>query len=236
MQLIPIKTRVLLPPHDDLFAALDESLTDVLPGDIIVVSSKVVSIHEGRCVPIDGTDRAALIESEADVLIPREYWPSPLTVTRHAFIGTAGIDESNGAGYYVLLPKDSFASAQALYTYLSKRFETQSIGVVITDSHSSPFRRGATGISIGFHGFAPMINHVGSLDLFDRPFKIEVTNLVDGIAAAANVVMGETNECQPVVIARGVPNLYFTEEDFREEFLVSPQDDTFRVLYERFLS
>lgn len=235
MHYIPVKTRIMQPPKDDLFAVLDESLNGVEEGDLIAISSKIIAIHEGRCVPMDGTDKKSLIEQEADLLIPRDYWPSPLTVTHGAFIGTAGIDESNADSHYILLPEDPFKSAQEVHAYLKKRFGIQNVGVLITDSHSIPLRRGATGISIGYFGFAPTINHVGEEDLFGRELKIEVTNLADGLAAGANVVMGETNESQPIVIIRGTPDIIFTEDLNKDHFMVGFKDDTFRVLYERFL-
>lgn len=224
------------PPQDDLFAVLDEYLNDVQEGDVIAISSKIVAIGEGNCLPIEGVDKQALVEEEADLCIPRDYWGSPLTVIKSAFIGTAGIDESNAGGYLVKLPEDPFLSAEKIHSYIQKRFEIENVGVVITDSNSSPLRRGASGVSIGWWGFKPAIDHVGEEDLFGREMKIEVTNLADGLAAAANVVVGEVAECQPVAILRDVPNLTFTEENTKDDLFVPFEDDTFRVLYEKWLS
>jgi len=235
MQYIPVKTRILNPPQDDIFPVLDEYLTDVQEGDVILVSSKIVAISEGRTVRHGTVDKAELVASEADLLVPRSYWPSPLTVTRSAFIGTSGIDESNSGEYLVLLPEDSFASAKQIHTYLLTRFSLKNVGVVITDSHSQPLRRGAIGISVGFWGFEPVVDHIGKKDLFGREIKIEQSNLVDGLAAGATVVMGEVAECQPVVIARGVPELTFTQENKKSVVYVPFEDDTFRVLYEKYL-
>lgn len=236
MRCIPIKTRILQPPQDNLLLVLDETLAEVAEGDIIVVSSKVVSIHEGNCVPVEGTDKQALIKQEAQFAIPRSYWSSPLTVAHNAFIGTAGIDESNADGHYVLLPQDPFLSAHTIYEYLKGRFGVKDIAVIITDSHSSPLRRGAMGVAIGWWGIAPTINHVGKPDLFGREFRIEVSNIADAIAAAAGLVMGETSECQPVVVVRDVPGVTFTNANTKDELFVAPKDDTFRVLYEDFLA
>jgi F420-0:gamma-glutamyl ligase len=235
MQLIPIKTRILIPPQDDLFPVLDEYLEGVVEGDVILVSSKIVAISEGRTLPLEGTDKKALVESEADLLVPRWYWYSPLTVVCSAFIGTSGIDESNAGNHLVMLPEDAFASAKQIHSYLQKRFYIKNVGVVITDSHSQPLRRGASGVSVGFWGFEPVIDHIGKKDLFGRAIKIEMSNLVDGLAAGATVVMGEVDECQPVVIARGVPDLTFTDENKKDVLFVPFEDDTFRVLYEKYL-
>lgn len=235
MQLIPVKTRKVQPPKDDLFAVLDEYLTHVVERDVVVISSKVVAISEGRCVKKDGVEKATLVTQEADILIPRTYWSSPLTITNNAFIGTAGIDESNGDGYYILLPENPINSAEKIHQYLTERFGLTEVGVVITDSHSSPLRRGAMGVSIGFWGFLPTINHVGEQDLFGREMRREVSNLADGLAASATVVMGETDECQPIVIIRDVPKMTFTDKDCSTDLFVAPHEDTFRVLYDKWL-
>ncbi|MEY2665625.1 MAG: hypothetical protein RLZZ480_730 [Candidatus Parcubacteria bacterium] len=236
MQFIPVKTRIFQPPQDDLFVVLDKYLHGVQEADVVAVSSKVVAISEGNCVPVGSIEKSELVKQEAELLIPRSYWPSPLTVKHNAFIGTAGIDESNADGHYILLPKDPFKSAKDIQEYLKNRFGLTEVGVIITDSHSAPLRRGALGVSIGYAGFAPTINYVGKPDLFGREMKIEVGNIVDALAAGAGVVMGETDECQPVVIIRDVPNLTFTDEETKDDFLVSFKDDTFRVLYEDFLT
>ena len=236
MELIPVTTRIMHPPQDDLLAVLDASLSEVLEGDVVVVSSKVVSIHEGRCLDKDGIDKARLVQAEAEVVLDRPYAQKPLTITHAAFISAAGIDESNGDGYYVLLPEDPFRSAAGIHAYLTKRFGLQQVGVIVTDSHSMPLRFGALGIGIGFWGIAPLESHVGKHDLFGREFKHERTNVIDSIAAGANLVMGETNECRPVVIARHVPDLHFTTGDQRAALFASFTDDTFRVLYDRWVS
>jgi len=235
MEYIPIKTRIIQPPQDDLFQVLDECLTDVREKDVVAISSKIISIHEGNCVPFDTDIRAELIEQEADFMIPRDYWYSPLTVTRSAFIGTAGIDESNADGYLIPLPKDAFLSAKNIHNYLCKRFHVEHIGVVITDSHSTMLRRGAMGVAVGWWGFHPTIDHVGEKDLFGREMKVEVANVVDGLAAGATVVMGEVAQCQPVVVIRGASDLTFTDQDTKHELFVSLEEDTFRVLYQSYL-
>ncbi len=235
MKIIPVKTRILKPPKDDLFEVFDEYLTDVQEGDVVLVSSKIVAISEGRTVRSDEGDKKELIEGTADLLIPRSYWKSPLTIIRSAFIGAAGIDESNAGEYLVLLPEDAFTSAREIHTYIKNRFDITNVGVVITDSHSQPLRRGALGISVGFWGFEPVIDHIGKEDLFGRKIKIEKSNLADGLASAATVVMGEVDECQPVVIARDVPDLTFSEQNHKDDLFLSFEEDTFRVLYEKYL-
>lgn len=236
LEFIPVKTRVLQPPKDDLLAVLQESMPALKDGDVVVVSSKVVAIHEGRCVLTAEAEKSALVASESELSIPRSYWGTPLTVRHGAFIGTAGIDESNADNHYVLLPEKPFASAELLHVHLTKQFGLTNLGVIIADSHSTPMRRGATGVAIGWWGFEPTINHVGEEDLFGRTLRLEVSNLADGIAAGANVVMGETDECQPIVIARNIPRITFTDKNTKDMLIVLFAEDTFRVLYERWLA
>ncbi len=236
MQYIPVTTRILKPPQDDLLAVLKTSLPPLMERDIILISSKVVAIHEGATVLISqGVEKNKLVTEAADLVIPRPYWPAPITVAHHAFLGAAGIDESNGNGHYILLPKDLFASAKALRSWLCTEYGVHELGIVITDSRSQPFRFGATGVALAWAGLEPVEDCRGRVDLFGRAIKYEQSNIVDGLAAGANVLMGEVNECTPVVIARGTPRVVYTEKDTKDQLFVTFKDDTFRVLYEQFL-
>jgi F420-0:gamma-glutamyl ligase len=201
----------------------------------VVVTSKVVAIGEGRCEPVATFDKKAYIQKAAQVIIPRTYWGTVLTITNNMFVSSSGVDQSNSNGYVTLLPEAPFQSAQKIHEYFTKRFALKNIGVVITDSHSTPCRYGAVVGAISWWGFEPLQDHVGRKDLFGRKIEHERSNLVDGIAAGVGVVMGEVNECTPVVIARGIPAVTFTNENTRDTLFCPPADDTMRVLYERFL-
>lgn len=235
MELIPIKTRIIQPPQDDLFTVLDESLPVIGEKNVILISSKVVAIHEGETVLIEGVDKQELVKKAADLIIPRPYWATPLTVAHNTFLGSAGIDESNGNGHYILLPKNIFVSAKNIYDYLKNKFSLNELGVIIVDSHSSPFRFGATGVALGWWGVEPLEDCRGRKDLFGRAILYERSNLVDGLAAGATVLMGEVDECTPVVIAKDIPRLKFVDANTREQLLVSFEEDTFRVLYDKYL-
>lgn len=235
MQFIPVKTKIFLPPQDDLFVELETCIPQLHEGDVVLVSSKVVAINEGRCVPIDQGNKSVLVKAEADYIIETDYRPQPLTIKNNTFLGAAGIDESNGNGYLILLPEDCFVSAQKIYEFLSTKYGLKNIGVIVTDSRSLPLRYGATGVALGWWGIAPLQDHIGSNDLFGRAFKYERSNIVDGIAAAANLVSGETNECMPIVIARGIPNLVFKDGNTKDELFSPLADDTFRILYRNLL-
>ncbi|MCA9360625.1 coenzyme F420-0:L-glutamate ligase [Candidatus Nomurabacteria bacterium] len=224
------------PPKDDLFAVLDESLTSLREGDVVVISSKVVAINEGRCVTESDFDSTKHNQEKADVIIPRSNWNSPLTIINNVMVGNSGVDRSNSNGYVTMLPAEPFVSAREIYNFLIKKFALKNLGVIIADSHSVPCRYGAMGVAISFWGIHPLQNHIGKEDLFGRKIKVERSNLVDGITAGATVVMGEVAECMPVVIVRDVPNVEFVDADCKDELFCSFEDDVFNVLYERFLS
>lgn len=235
MQLIAVKTSILEPPQDNLFAVLDECLTEVQEKDVVVISSKVVAISEGRCVSVGEFDQAAHLAAEAEVVIPRANWPSPLTIVNHVMVGGAGVDRSNSGEYHTLLPRDPFASAERIYSYIKNRFNLQELGIIITDSRSHPCRYGATGVAIGFWGIKPIESHIGKTDLFGRKIQVERTNVVDAIAAGANLVMGEVAEGTPIVLVRSVPNVQFQTGNLRDDLFCPFADDVMLVLYERFL-
>ncbi len=234
MQLIPVKTRVFYPPQDDLYEILDESLSDVQERDIVLVTSKVVAIHQGRCVSMANVDKEELVKAEADYIFNPAEHKHPLTIKYNALISSAGIDESNGSGYYILLPAKPFETAREIQKYLKNRFGLKQLGVIITDSHSLPFRYGAMSVSIGYFGFEPVTSHIGRSDLFGRVMKYSSTNIVDSLASASALVSGECDEAQPVVIARSVPNIVFSEEDLRDKLLVPRAEDIYRDLYKDF--
>jgi F420-0:gamma-glutamyl ligase len=236
MQYIPIKTRVMSPPEDDLYSVLDESVTDLQEGDLVLVTSKVVAIGQGKCIPIDSIEKRELVEQESEYLIEGhpKYQSSPLSIKYGALFFAAGIDESNANGHYIPLPDNPYEEAREIWEYLRKQHSIEKLGVIITDSHSVPLRAGCSGISIGFWGMHPVTDHVGKKDLFGYEMQYSSTSIVDTVAAGAAAVCGETAESTPIVIARAVPNVRFTEEDTREEILISGEDDLYYPLLKPF--
>jgi F420-0:gamma-glutamyl ligase len=224
------------PPQDDLFALLDEHVTDLQEGDVLLVTSKIVSIHQGRCVPIGSIQKRELVEREAEYLIESEEGggQAPLALTNHALFYAAGIDESNADGHYVLLPTKPFDIAEKIWLYLRERHNMMKLGVIITDSHSQPLRIGATGIALSWWGFHPIESHKMKKDLFGRPIHFSVTNLVDAISAGASVVCGESSESTPLVLVRTVPGLSYTKEDTRHELFKSRKEDIYYPLLKPF--
>src|SRR3989338_1410888 len=150
MEFIPIKTRAFLPPRDNLFHLLDESLPRsragrLREGDVLFITSKILAIHRGRCVKIGSVRKNKLIEREAQGWLPpskvagHDFY---LTIKEHTLIPSAGIDESNGRGYYVLWPRNVNGLLKELRSYLKNKYKIKKLALVATDSHTQPLRAG----------------------------------------------------------------------------------------------
>ncbi|MCX6816419.1 MAG: coenzyme F420-0:L-glutamate ligase [Candidatus Beckwithbacteria bacterium] len=226
MKFLPIKTRKFLPPKDDLYNLLDEYLSVLKDKDILVITSKIVSISQGRTVRITPTtDRIALIKQEADAYLPDN--PSSMTVKDHTLTPFAGIDRSNANGYYVLWPKNPHLEAKKIWAYLTKKFSLKHLGIIIADSFCLPFRWGHLGIAIGFFGLNPVYFYTDKTDIFNRPLVRASSNLIDALSALAVVHMGEGNEQTPLCLIRGYSKIQFDQKDHTQEFFISPRDDLY---------
>lgn len=240
MIVTPIKTRVLTPPQDDLLSVIKESVKEISEGSIFVVTSKVVSIWQGRCVPVNKvSDKDALIMEEAEKYLPRNETPGGWvmhTMKNNLLIPTAGIDESNAKDHYILWPKDIKKTTRDLWDWLKKTYKITKFGLIITDSHSIPLRRGVVGISLSHYGFSPLKDYRHTPDIFGREMKVSQTNVADSLAAAAGVVMGEGREQTPIAIIDGISYLQFgdrKEGDRFSKFEVSLEEDLYKPFIER---
>jgi putative folate metabolism gamma-glutamate ligase len=208
-----VRTRLMQPPRDDLWQVMAESLPPLAEGTVVAVSSKVVAIGEGRCLPMASVShKDALIVREADQYLSRDAVPGGWvlhTLTHGLLAPSAGIDESNGNGHYVLWPQDPYRSAAAIWRWLRRRHGVRAVGVVLTDSRSAPLRRGVTGVALAYCGFRPLHDYRGRRDLFGRTLRVSQSNLADGLAAAAVLVMGEGSECTPLAVITDVPGVRF---------------------------
>ncbi len=213
MRVDAVRTRLFRPPQDDLWDLLERSLSPLAEETVVAVSSKIVGIAEGRCLPLSAVDdKDALIVREAQRYLPRDAVPGRWvlhTISQGMLAPSAGIDESNGNGYYVLWPEDPYQAAAAIWRWLRRRYGLSSVGVVLTDSHSTPLRRGVTGVALAYCGFRPLHDYRGRADLFSRRLRVSQSNLADGLAAAAVLVMGEGSERTPLAVLTGVPGLRF---------------------------
>jgi len=220
--------------------AAEEDGFRLVDGDVVVVAQKIVSKAEGRVVnlaDVIATERAQRLAERTgrDARLCQLYLDEAravinvkgrhvVTVDKRGFLGTgSGVDMSNvglrSEGWAVLLPEDPDASARRIRDGIRERTGT-TVAVIVSDSFGSPVRDGAVGTAIGIAGIRYMEQPEGEHDLFGNPSK-PIMDRVDEIAAAASIVMGQTDAARPVVIGRGVP--YTVDEDASiAQLLVGP--------------
>src|SRR3989344_5440862 len=164
MKIIPIKTHKIKAFEEDIFLILDKYVRRMPEGSILAVTSKIISLCEGRVVKIGDVDKDELIKSEAEV-------------------------------------------------YLKRKFRLKRVGVVITDSKTTPLRMGTSGVAIAHSGFEALLDYIGTPDIFGRKLKMTKANIMDALAAAAVLVMGEGAEQTPLAIIEDLPFVKFKSSD-----------------------
>lgn len=210
---------------------------------ILVVTSKIVSITEGRIQRInpdtEKEDKAKLVKEESEMFLDKSenQYGIYLTITQNLLIPTAGIDESNGNGYYILWPNNPYKTANSIRKYLTEKFGVKNIGILITDSKTTPLRWGTTGVSIAHSGFNALNDYMGKPDLFNRTMRITKGNVADGLAAGAVSAMGEGQEQTPMALISELRNIEFTNRDTTDEEIqalrINLDDDVYAPILKR---
>ncbi len=229
MHIHPIHTRAFLPPKDDIYTLFEEYCTPLQSKDIVVISSKIVAIHQGRTVAKDSVQNIAdLQKKEAEHIIVSKKQNSPnavlLSIKYNTFTPMSGIDESNANGYYILLPQEPYKEAYAIQQTLRKMYSIEELGIIISDSFLIPMRYGSIGISIGFFGMYPLKDYRNTYDIFERELKMSQLNIVDSLSTMANYYMGEGNEQIPIVILRDTENIVFSNAIISPDTLCIPKE------------
>jgi coenzyme F420-0:L-glutamate ligase / coenzyme F420-1:gamma-L-glutamate ligase len=197
-------------PGDDLVALVGDALAGegVEAGDVVVVTSKIVSKAEGRVVAAADRD-AAIVEQTVRIVAERQHAGGATRIVENRLglvMAAAGVDASNTPeGTILLLPEDPDATALALCRALRERFGVD-LGVVVTDTSGRAWREGQTDIAIGAAGIRVADDLRGTTDANGRPLDVTVAAVADEIAAAADLVKGKTSR-RPVAIARGLAHL-----------------------------
>lgn len=195
-------------PGDDV-AALIAVAVELQEGDVVVVTSKLLSKAEGRLVPVpEGADREAVrLQAVADETV-REVARRGTTViaeNRHGLVlAAAGVDASNVADNEIaLLPEDPDASAAGLRDRL-RDLTGLTVAVVVSDTMGRPWRVGQVDQAIGVAGLAPIRDARGTADSFGAVLEVTEIAVADELAAAAELVKGKVDGI-PVAIVRGLP-------------------------------
>lgn len=213
MNIKPYKTKKIL-SKENLFKILDDYLPKVSENQVVFVTSKIVSLCQNRVIKKDGkTTKVELSKKYSDYYLPEKHirYGVRFTITNDTLIASAGIDESNSGDYFVLWPKDPMLEAKSIWNYLKEKFNIKNLGVVITDSHGMILRKGLTGFGLAWCGFEPIKNYVGTPDIFGKILNVSKSNLVDGLAASAVLMMGEGSEQTPLAVASDVDFIKFKQ-------------------------
>lgn len=228
----PIKTRVFQ-EGGDLFTFITSYFKKIPKKSVIVITSKIVALSEKRTAIIKNSrTKEKLIRAESELALPTKYaW---LTIKDGLVMASAGIDESNGNGKLILLPKDSFKTARFLRHKLREKYGVKQLGVLITDSRTMPLRAGVTGIALGYAGFKGLKDYRGAPDIFGRKFHFARVDMADSLATAAVLVMGEGREQQPLAIIKKAP-VEFCDKIYRRELQIDIKDDMYRPLFLKLL-
>ncbi len=221
---------------DDFKSFLMENVKGRLKeGDILAVTSKVVSLSENRIVPKSSIEKKDLIFQEADRYLGEIEYGCHLTVKQGLLIASAGVDESNAEGdYYILYPLDPFLSAKNIYGWIQERLGLKRFGVLLTDSHTAPLRRGVLGTALAYYGFKGMESKIGEKDLFGRELRMTQINIADALAVSAAYTMGEGRESRPLAIVQAEAVEFAVFPD-NSELRMRPEEDLYRPLLDKSL-
>ena len=209
----------------DLAALIAAAAPDLADGDIVVVTSKIVSKAEGR---VARTGREEAIDAEAVRVVARRG-PTRIVETRHGLVlAAAGVDASNTPpGTVVLLPEDPDGSARRLRKGLLDRLGV-GVGVLVTDTLGRPWRTGQTDAAIGAAGVLPLRDYRGTADTFGMTLEVTLAAVADEVASAADLVKGKTAGI-PVAVVRGLGDLVTDADGPGARALIrAPADDMFR--------
>jgi len=248
MKVIPLKSERVEPQpslslESWILRTLDQHQQQLRSGDILVISSKIVSFFEDRLVRLNtvtASEQAIALASkvnsdprlievilrEADEVIADSAWVL-LTRKNGILSPNAGIDTSNvPEGSAILWPEEAFATARSIRQGLEQHYQQRPIGVLITDCVCQPGRSGTTAIAIGYAGLPGFQSLKDSQDLFGNTLRYAALNIVDSLATAANLLMGEGSERRPIAIIRDY-TWQANETTKNDEMNISPSDEMF---------
>lgn len=231
MRVEPVRTERVTAGSTTIEALLDRHVDQLGERSIVAVASKIVSLCEARVASAQ-IPKVDLVRRESERFIdPAGPHGFRFTITHGTLIPSAGIDESNVGGDYLLWPRDPQASANQIRQHLSRTHQVTNLGVVLTDSTCTPLRRGTSGICLAHSGFEATNSYIGEPDLFGRRFTVSEANIAGGLAATAVLAMGEGAEQTPLCIITDLPVVTFHGRDPSptelDRIRIDPADDLF---------
>ena len=238
MKITAVKTRLIRAGEYTIEEILKESINELKDNSVIAVSSKIIALCENRIASSSITTKSELVKRESDYYTPEEFnvYGFSFAIVHNTFIPSAGIDESNANGDFVLWPEDPQQSANIIREFLCSQFGVKNIGVIVTDSTCMPpMRAGTIGIMIAHSGFNAVKKLIGTQDLFGRTYEVSQSAIGGGLAAAANVLMGEGAEQTPLAVIEGIPFVEFQHHNPTNEELSKIYIDPAIDLYAPFI-
>jgi coenzyme F420-0:L-glutamate ligase len=237
LQVLPVIGIGELRPGDDLAGAIVEHAPPLQDGDVLVVTSKVVSKVEGRLVTLDTADpdareaaRQQAIDAETTRVVARRGLLR-VVQTRHGFVlAAAGVDASNvSRNELALLPTDPDASAERLREAIRAQGGVD-VGVVVSDSMGRPWREGIVDNAIGVAGLSSLFDARGQIDSMGNVLEVTQVAIVDEIAAAGDLVKGKLGGI-PVAVVRGLARDGKLRDDGMgsRPLIRGAEDDMFRL-------
>ncbi|MGW5069277.1 coenzyme F420-0:L-glutamate ligase [Streptomyces cyaneofuscatus] len=214
---------------DDLAKLIAGAEPGLVDGDVLLVTSKIVSKAEGRIV--QAADREAAIDAETVRVVARRGALRIVENRQGLVMAAAGVDASNTpAGTVLLLPEDPDASARAIRDGLRDTLGVE-IGVVVTDTFGRPWRNGLTDVAIGAAGVRVLDDLRGGTDAHGNPLSATVVATADELAAAGDLVKGKAAGL-PVAVVRGLPHVVapgVDDEPGARALVRGAADDMFRL-------
>ncbi|MDQ0935029.1 coenzyme F420-0:L-glutamate ligase/coenzyme F420-1:gamma-L-glutamate ligase [Streptomyces turgidiscabies] len=217
-------------PGDDLAKLIAAAEPGLLDGDVLLVTSKIVSKAEGRVV--EAADREAAIDAETVRVVARRGALRIVENRQGLVMAAAGVDASNTpSGTVLLLPENPDASARAVRDGLRDALGVN-VGVLVTDTFGRPWRAGLTDVAIGAAGVRVLDDLRGGTDAYGNPLSATVVATADELAAAGDLVKGKASGL-PVAVVRGLPHVVVEDDDAEETgaraMVRDARDDMFRL-------
>ncbi|MFD6324576.1 coenzyme F420-0:L-glutamate ligase [Streptomyces sp. NPDC058442] len=214
---------------DDLAKLIAAAEPELADGDVLLVTSKIVSKAEGRM--LEASDREAAIDAETVRVVARRGALRIVENRQGLVMAAAGVDASNTpAGTVLLLPEDPDGSARAIRAGLRDALGV-TVGVLITDTFGRPWRAGLTDVAIGAAGVHVLDDLRGGTDAHGNPLGATVVATADELAAAGDLVKGKAAGL-PVAVVRGLPGLVTADDDHGDgarALVRDSRDDMFRL-------